>query len=247
MNRNIAPMKMWVFGQSMATAYGLEETQGWPYLLSQALNAEYVNFARTSVDNLFIYHTFLENYKQINKDDIVIIGWSHPTRKTFVFDKNNSAHVEVLLNSLQYTTATETFFRSSNQRPDTKSKWSLLKPKDTGLAFFDTWFNNYFSEHEQRCNFQSYLDSVELKVLCRYIPFYFSQESTTSLSIDCHDNFMLEFVIAHSVAISEQDYHPNAQGHILWCQHLLKQIKNENSILTNTIDIVHDSVYNRQN
>ena len=240
-------MKIWIFGPSVATAYKLEETQGWPYLLSQSLDTEYVNFARESVDNLFIYHTFLENYKQINKDDIVIIGWSHPTRKTFVFDKYNPAHKEALPNSLQYKTATETFFRSSNQRPDTKSKWSLLRPKDTGIKFFDTWFNNYFSEHEQRCNFQSYLDSVKLRVPCCYIPFYFSQESTTGLNVDRCDNFMLDFVIAHDVAISEQDYHPNAQGHILWYQHLLKQIKNENTILTNTIDIVPNSVYNKQN
>jgi hypothetical protein len=109
----------------------------------------------------------------------------------------------------------------------------LLQPKDTGLAFFDTWFNNYFSEYEQRCNFQSYLDSVDCRVPCRYIPFYFSQESTTGLNINQHDNFMLDFVIAYNVAINEQDYHPDAQGHILWCRHLLKQIKNENVILSN--------------
>jgi hypothetical protein len=217
----------------MATAYGLKETQGWPYLLSQELNAEYVNFAQASVDNLFIYHTFLENYKQISQDDIVIIGWSHPARKTFVFDKNNPVHNTALPDSLQYTTATKTFFRSFNKRPDTKSKWSLLKPKDTGLEFFDTWFNNYFSKHEQRCNFQSYLDSVQLRVSGRYIPFYFSQESTAGLNTSHNGNCMLDFVIEHNVAISDQDYHPNAHGHMLWCQHLLKQIKNENVILSN--------------
>jgi len=217
-------MKLWIFGQSMCLPHGLNEEQGWPWLLSRQLNIDYKNFAQPGADNFFIYHTFLENCSLITQDDLVIIGWSHPNRKSFVLDDKNLFHQDILPNSLMYVTSTQTFFRSNNIVPSTKSKWISLSPQPSGTEFYDIWFQNYYSDYEQRCNFQSYLDSVRLRIPAQYIPFYFSQESI-SQTIRQNNNFMLEFIVANNVAISKNDFHMNKIGHQLWANFLLEKIQ----------------------
>ena len=98
-----------------------------------------------------------------------------------------------------------------------------MKPKHRNVEFYDQWFNNYYSDYEQRCNFQSYLDSVLLRVPSQYLPFYFSQESVNQIDQQ-NDNFMLEFIIKNQVLISKTDQHLNVVGHQLWANYLLTQI-----------------------
>ena len=217
-------MRIWIFGQSMSTPYGLSEEQGWPYLLSQTLNAEYTNFAQPAADNLFIYHTFLENYQKIKSIDLVIIGWSHPSRKSFIFDSDNAEHQKAVDGNLKYITETQTFFRSCNARSSDKIKWQSMLPTHSGKKFYDQWFADYYSEYEQQCNFQAYTDSVQSKVIAPYIPFYFSKESVNNVTRQ-NDNFMLDFIIDNNVAIDTDDCHLNEQGHQLWTDLLISQIK----------------------
>lgn len=214
-------MKLWIFGHSMCLPDGVEEKQGWPFLLSKKLACEYVNFAQAGADNFFIYHTFLEQYKNIAPNDLVVVGWSHPSRKSFVYDPDNPAHVAITPLGLTYQTETKTLFRSFNKH---KGGWVWSsKPKNSSVGFYDFWFNNYYSKYEQQCNFEAYMDSVAHKVPCRYLPFYFSQESVDQIDRQ-NDNFMLEFIIQNQVAISKDNMHANAVGHRLWADHLYTQI-----------------------
>ena len=217
-------MTIWIFGQSMCLPHGVGIDQGWDSQLSRCLNVEYKNFAQHGADNLFIYHTFLENFLRIEPNDLIIIGWSHPNRKSFVLDSENPVHQDILPHSLKYQTETQTFFRSLNSRASTLGKWLTLRPQNTGKEFYDVWFRNYYSDHEQRCNFQSYLDSVHLRAPAQYIPFYFSQESVAQINRQ-NDNFMLEFIIEHNLALGPNDFHMNSNGHKMWAEHLLTQIQ----------------------
>jgi hypothetical protein len=114
-----------------------------------------------------------------------------------------------------------TLFRSFN----TTHGWVWsAKPKNSTVEFYDSWFNNYYSEYEQRCNFEAYMDSVVLKVPCQYLPFYFSKESVDQI-VRQNDNFMLEFIVENKVALSKTDQHMNATGHQIWIDYLIKQIK----------------------
>lgn len=216
-------MKIWIFGQSMSLPFGLTENQGWPYLLSQLTKLPYKNFACAGMDNFFIYHTFLENIANIDSNDIVIIGWSHPSRKSFVLDRANPTHLDALDYSLHYSTQDAEFIRSKIYRFHSKKQWKKMAPISSGLDFYDVWFKNYYSEYEQKCNFRSYLDSVRLTCPGKYIPFYFSKESVETLSVPESD-FMLDFVIDNNVAMSDDNYHLNDKGHILWANHLFKQL-----------------------
>jgi len=217
-------MKIWIFGQSMCLPYGIDLHQGWDWLVSQHLDAEYKNFAQSAADNLFIYHTFLENLSSIASDDLIVIGWSHPNRKSFVLDHENPEHQDASTVGHRYTTLTQTFFRSKNSSLNSMDKWLTLRPQQTGSRFHDIWFKNYYSDHEQRCNFQSYLDSVQLRAPAQYIPFYFSQESVNQITRQ-NDNFMLEFIIKNNVAISKDDFHMNPLGHRMWAEYLLEQVQ----------------------
>ena len=174
---------LWVFGQSMSLPFNLNrEEDGWPYLVSQQLGMDCQNFAKSAADNFFIYHCYLEVRDQIKADDIVIIGWSHPSRKSFVLDRSNAKQMAVLDTSIYYKTKTQEFIRSSNPVKDSWQKFlQLMKPSNKGVEYYDTWFTEYYSEYEQRCNFQSYVDSVSHTCTGLYLPFFFSKESINGI------------------------------------------------------------------
>jgi hypothetical protein len=230
-------MTLWIFGNSMSLPYEVAETQGWPYLLSQQLGLPCKNFAQIAVDNFFIYNTFLENVQDIASNDIVIIGWAHTSKKTFVFDRGNAAHVEVLEHSSQFDTKQHKFIRSKinpEQKPNNKDKWADMKPMPSGSDFYDRWFENYYSEHEQRCNFQSYLDSVELRCPGVYVPFFFNKKSVNGLLINQAAGYILDFVLDTKLQIDENNLHLNPVGHELWAKHLKQYIDSDLNNLYNS-------------
>lgn len=199
---------IWIFGDSSCLPSGLlDASKGWPTLLSQLTNQEHKNFAQEAADNLYIYHTIISNLTNINKSDTVIVGWSHPQRKSFVYD---SKHSEIINENTILYQSCPPFFRSKNQQ---KGSWSFKKPTKTNNKFFDTWFENYYSDYETRLNFLAYRNSVEKLLNCKYIPFYFSQDS-----VDFNNEnvlYYLDFVIENKVTISEINMHANEKGHKL--------------------------------
>jgi len=216
--------KLWIFGPSMCQAFNVSEECAWPTLLADKINAECENLAENAADNFLIYTCYLENKKYIKPTDTVVIGWSHPSRKSFVFDETNPLHQETIQTSLVYTRLGHKFMRSSNPVNDSFAKWTQMLKKSKGNNFYDNWFNNYYSEHEQNVNFQSYHDSVKLTVPCRHVAFYFSKESVSNISID-PTLFFLEFSLENKCYISENDYHLNEHGHQLFVNALLQLIK----------------------
>lgn len=219
---------LWIFGHSFCLPFGLIDSDlGWANILSKKISADIQNFAEAGSDNLFIYHTYLAARPQITSSDIVIIGWSHPSRKSFIFDQHNPNHVSIIDKGLRYKTKTHDFFRSNNPSSMSVSKYKSLKPMNRGLKFYDDWFKNYYNEYEQSCNFQAYLDSVKLTCPGKYIPFYFSNESIKDVTItDSGCGSMVEFISDHQVMISDQETHMNETGHQLWAEHLYKIINN---------------------
>jgi hypothetical protein len=219
--------KLWIFGPSLALPWKIDNAElGWPTLVAKELGIDQViNHGTSSVDNFFIYQNFLKHQHEIRNNDLLIMGWSHPNRKMFVLDKNNPVHLEVLPHSLHYVQSDMEFIRSKNSVQDSQSKWSFMKPKDSGTKFYDNWFRNYFSEYEQRCNFQAYYDSVRSRSPCQCVSIFFSKESTDGVNIDA-TLFYLDFVIEHKANLSDNDFHLNVSGHALFSKALLPFIVN---------------------
>jgi len=219
--------KLWIFGPSACTAYGLAKTEkAWPELLAEKLNCDFSNIADIAADNLLIYHRIISSLNQINDNDIVVVGWSHPNRKTFVADQDNYLHQSIIAGrSIVYDTD-PVFFRSDNpNNDDPLEKLKFLKPKDQGVKYFDDWFKNYFSEYESILNFQAYIDSIEQKIPGLYIPFYFSKESIKGIKVDPNSLFYLEFIVDNQIYISENNMHANAHGHQMIANYLYNQVK----------------------
>jgi hypothetical protein len=100
-----------------------------------------------AADNFFIYHTYLENQDLIQSDDIVVIGWSHYNRKSFVLNSENVGQQGVIERSIVYKTKTLKIIRSINPVSGVKHFLNLV-PRDRGTPYYDHWSRDYFSEYE---------------------------------------------------------------------------------------------------
>ena len=214
-------MKLWLFGHSLCLPFGLENEPGWGDLLAQDLGAELINLARPGVDNFYIYYCYQQALTHIAPEDYVVIGWSHYSRKSFVLDRSNKNQIDLLDSSLLYHSNGIEFIRSKNPINGDSNKWLLMKPVSRGIDYYDNWFKDYYSEIEQKYNFQSYIDSVFHTCPGNYIPFFFSKESTTEIDITHkHAGFITEFIIENKVQISKDDIHLNETGHKMWANRL---------------------------
>jgi len=218
-------MNIWVFGDSLSMPYHLNDGQkGWPEILSLHLNAGVKSFAKPAADNLYIYHCYKSVVQDIAENDIVIVGWSHPSRKSFVYDDKNPNHIDSIPHSFLYESKNTKFIRSRNPLDDRLDKWISLSPKEKNKPFYDTWFRDYYSEVEQQTNLESYHYAVDKTCPGTYVPFFFSKDGVEDLKTVGH---ALEFIISNNCAISKKDAHFNAEGHRLWANLLLNYIKSQ--------------------
>jgi len=96
--------KLWIFGDSFSASNGrntLEKwridyakwkgytTKVWPEFLNDTLKLKMFNLSISGTDNYTIFDTIIDNIDKIEKDDIVIIGWSSTLRFRFA-DKSES-------------------------------------------------------------------------------------------------------------------------------------------------------------
>jgi hypothetical protein len=219
---------LWVFGSSLCLPFNLgNKTEGWVKILSNKLDFNCINLAEPGADNFFIYQCYLNHKKNIKNNDLLIIAWSHYSRKSFELDQTNLQQQAVLDNSLIYQTGSRKFIRNNNTtvNHDCQS-WLTMTPKKTDLLYYNNWFDNYYSEYEQKCNFQSYLDSVRLRNTCKYLPIYFSKESVTEVGIPESTNaeFIVDYILENNLCISDTDAHLNDVGHQLWANYLYDKI-----------------------
>lgn len=222
---------LWVFGHSGCLPFNLPNGIGWTEQIANKLNISHQNFATAAADNLFIYHSFISNLSKITPNDIVIIGWSHPNRKSFVLDRSNRSHAKAIDNGCMIFDSTPEFFRSQGILTNTKEKWLSMAPQNLGNEFFDTWFERYHHEYECQLNMQAYLGSVSNCVPCKYMPFYFSRDSLRNKSESAF--YWLEFIIENQYWISESDLHLSQEGHNKMAELFLQMLDNDLNNLYN--------------
>jgi len=97
-------MTLWVFGDSFSSKFNHELNLPWSseyikYLgfippiyvdeISNSLKCNVKNISYPGISNYDIIDLISINYEQIKDDDIVIIGWTSPTRWRYVDNSNN--------------------------------------------------------------------------------------------------------------------------------------------------------------
>jgi lysophospholipase L1-like esterase len=220
---------IWIFGHSVCIPFNLKDkTAGWDHIIGKQLGLPVKNYAVESSDNFFIHSTIQEHTQDFGSDDIILVGWSHPSRKTFVYDGTNQKQKNILEDSIILNTKHATYIRSKSSKETVSlNKWFSMSPKDKGIGYYDTWFKDYYNIREQKINFQSYLYSTSFTLKNNlYFPFYFSMESVEDIDISKNDNigFVAEFIKDNKVSISDQDAHFNEQGHRLWAKNVIQKI-----------------------
>ncbi len=97
--------KLWIFGDNNSAIFGKTKERRfkyykeyrngvfpktWSELLSKELNLELRNMAVSGQSNYDIFDMFCKCINQIQKDDIVIIGWGYINRFRLVDETTNS-------------------------------------------------------------------------------------------------------------------------------------------------------------
>jgi len=215
---------LWIFGDSNCLPYSLSKKNiGWDTIVATELQATLQNFAKAASDNFYIFNCLLDNLKDIQDEDTVIIGWTHPYRKTFVYDPVRHEHL--LDASMVYETSKNRFIRSKRESISNLSKWISMNPDDSGIGYYDKWFKDYFCETEQKTNSQSYmLAAQELLKNKKYLPFYFSNESVEEFTVHNKEMCIINFIKENSLQISDDDAHMTSKGHALWSKEILKKL-----------------------
>lgn len=218
-------MKLWVFGDSNSLPQWLDKAdQGWPVILAKQLGCELTNFAQAGVDNWFIYQSILQSIDQIQSNDCVVIGWSHPNRKVFVLDRTNPEHLGAIPQSSLYQDHGREFFRSNGAERSNLVKVLTFEPDASGIKFFDRWFADYHHEYEQQIQFQAYVDSISIR-LPGSTQFYFSSQSIKNIQIgEPNPLCILDFILENKYNLTDTDYHANPEGHQKWSELLLDRI-----------------------
>jgi hypothetical protein len=218
-------MKIWIFGDSLCLPYQLNKHAiGWPEIIAEELCGELKNFAVPAADNFYIYQCYLSNQASIQPEDVVIVGWSHPSRKSFVYDPHNPNHAQCLSSSFMWNINDIAIIRSRNPLNDTIDKWSDFRPQNTSNHFYDIWFRDYYSLVEQKTSLCGYFHAIKSTCRGTYVPFFFSHDSVHGLDLQGAGH-TLDFILENKCFISDQDAHFNSHGHTLWAQHLLNYLK----------------------
>jgi len=220
-------MKIWVFGDSLCLPYKLDtHVLGWPEVIAEELCGELKNFAVPAADNFYIYKCYLSNKASIQPEDVVIVGWAPPSRKSFVYDPCNLNHQQCLARSFMWDIDDIKIIRSQNPINDTVDKWFNLRPRNTSNPFYDVWFQDYYSLVEQKTTLCGYFHGVKNTCIGMYIPFFFSHDSVHDLDLQ-GAGYILDFILQNQCFISDQNAHFNPHGHALWAQHLLDYLRSQ--------------------
>jgi len=220
-------MKIYIFGDSLCLPYQLDKNiLGWPEIIAKELCGELKNFAVPAADNFYIYQCYLSNRASIQPEDVVIIGWAPPSRKSFVYNPCNPNHEQCLARSFMWDIDDIKIIRSQNPVNDTVDKWFNLRPRNTSNVFYDVWFRDYYSLVEQKTTLSGYFHGVDNTCIGMYLPFFFSHDSVHDL--DLHGaGYILDFILENKCFISDQNAHFNPHGHLLWAQHLLDYLRSQ--------------------
>jgi hypothetical protein len=74
-------MKLWQYGCSVSL--GEEATKPYGMWIAETYGYEFVQQSESSASNPYIALKFSEQYTRITPEDLVIFGWSHPSRNSW--------------------------------------------------------------------------------------------------------------------------------------------------------------------
>lgn len=115
--------RLWIFGDSFSATNNRVNIESWrrkyikwkgyvpkvwPEYINEKLNYKLINLAISATDNYTIFDTIIDNIDKIEKDDIVVIGWTSTLRFRLI-DKTNSFNTIRPSSNIKFSTIGSTF------------------------------------------------------------------------------------------------------------------------------------------
>lgn len=233
-------MKLFTIGCSFTEGQGLEnhKVECYTHLLAQNINLKYFNFGASGASNDYIFRKVFEliNSNTLQKDDILIIQWTHFNRRELPIRHNkrnwyhyipNSYHIyddkKILNKNNDISVWGE--YRDENTHED--KIYIELKNKEILEKFILNFLNNDYQLNTTK----NYIDSLYAYLShygYKHLHFFGWNDCLIDSIIYNKDNFLEQTFGRYTN--TEGNSHPNKEGHKIWADFLSEKIKEKNLI-----------------
>jgi len=161
--------KVYIFGDSFFTQ-SLYRSNSWPDMIAKKYHV--VNAAQLGASIYDIYLQFLRHYKNITKNDTVILGWSDPWRYYSKPEIPKNEELSKLYYTQFYNQDLESFYQESIMNEVNRR----LKEKEIRALFFWSFPTGYWVDTViQDLDHNSYIYKTEFENEVRPALIYFSK------------------------------------------------------------------------
>ena len=234
--------KLCVFGACNVLNCSIDQpshnVDSWPGYAANELNWDYENFAQKSIDNNYIFHTVLSKIQRnelLPETDVLLIAWCDTSSRLFLYDEQKNVPSDILDYSLTYEPGPVKITSWIRSKGRVSKGWDgeFNYQTNFGNPYYDTYFASYYDKDLALLEIiqktlalglmlENFVDSTE---------FEYTSMLKTTLPWFLPDQLgIVECVKKLNLCISDNDRHPNLQGHQYLSEKFVKYIKHANTI-----------------
>jgi hypothetical protein len=226
-------MKLFTFGCSFTEGQGLNKPDEKEYaiLLSEKFGIKYYNYGAAGMSNDYVYRKVFETIeKQISKEDIIIIQWTHYIRKELKFKYNDKNYYHILpygyypFRDKIHIKKYDGIKSEYTDYDDTSIDFGLEQKKIEKINknFIDEYNSKILDEHYQFETTLNYIKGLYSYLeLNGYKHLHFFGWDDCIISTN-YDKILKESFGGYTN--TEGSQHPNQNQHIIWADYLCKEL-----------------------
>jgi hypothetical protein len=228
-------MKLFTFGCSFTEGQGLKKPEEKEYtkILAEKIEIEYFNFGAAGMSNDYVYRkTFEIIEKYINKEDVIIIQWTHYNRKEIKFKYKSRNYYHIL--PYGYIPFRDKQLIEKHQNVQTES----MNVENIDLEFdrIEKLNKNFIDEYNSKMLHDDYQSETTLNYI-KGLYSYLELNGYKHLHFFGWDECILPIDYNKILKTSFGGYtntikpnHPNKNQHIIWADYLYEELKKLNYI-----------------
>ncbi len=232
-------MKLFSFGCSFTEGQGLKKPEEKEYtkILAEKIGIKHYNYGGAGMSNDYVYRKIFETtQKQISKEDIIIIQWTHYIRKELKFKYNNKNYYHILPYGY-YPFRDKVYIKKYDGIKTEYTDYENIS-LDFGLEQkkIEEINKNFIDE----CNLKILDNDYQLETTLNYIKglySYLELNGYKHLHFFGWDECILPIDYNKILKVSFGGYthtikpnHPNQNQHIIWADYLYDELKKLNYI-----------------
>ena len=225
-------MKLFTIGCSFTEGQGLKHhaIQSYPYLLAKKLKIEYYNFGSCGQSNDYIFRKVFEliHSDTIDKDDIILIQWTHYIRKELPTTYNSKQWYYIapygvpLSDKIIHNVQSENTVLGKYYPENLDIDFKKMQTKNQKLI--NSYTLNFLDEDYQLNTTKNYIESLYgyLEHFGYKHLHFFGWDECVIKSVINKSNFLKETFGGYTQTPLKE--HPTKEGHNKWMQYLYRTI-----------------------